>query len=195
MKSNSLGCDIARREKILDYLNNEYQRVLKEKESIYETYSHLVANNPYRVLSSYTYDWQELSLRSNRVATNPALTDAGGSSNESSVSARSVCLPCPFKNISEIREHDDFIQLLINGKMTAELTNSPTSINWRGHKTTIDSKFKLDRKTLRDKLLDALKEIKLSPIERQVILILKHIIFIIYKTCFSIPQFSFSKKN
>ena len=97
------------------------------------------------------------------------MTDAP-SANESSVlgEIRSVPLPCPFRGISNVCDHDEYIQMLINGRTTAELQKSPANISWRGFSTKISPDFVLTRANLRSKLLEALNKIKLSEVERQV---------------------------
>lgn len=163
-----IGCDLARRDGVVDYLNDLYQRSLKQKKLIFDTYCHIVKNNPYRVLASYSYDWKESPLRSNRIAAIPLLTDAG-SGNESTVSNdRTVLLPSPLRSISNITDHKEYIQLLINGKTTASLNKCQTPVIWRGYTTTIDPNFNLTRENVRDKLLSALQKIRISEVEQKV---------------------------
>lgn len=60
---------------IVDMLNVEYEQMLQKKISIFVTYSDMIDMYPYRVLSSYAYDFDEKSLRSDRIAERPPSID------------------------------------------------------------------------------------------------------------------------
>lgn len=167
------GCDIARRMEIINHLNELYQINLQQKKSIRDTYKYMVNMHPARVLSSYSYDWNESPLRSTRIAPVPVLTDAA-SANESSCgeggnnSEKYVPLPDCLKTISTIPDHLEFFQMVIYGKTVAYMNNLPSSVIWRGYTTTIQPDFDPSRENLRQTLLSALKNVKLSQSEQKV---------------------------
>ena len=165
-----IGCDSKRKTDVLDYLNGQFQATLRERKSIPSTYSFMVASNPYRVLSSYSYDWDERPLRSNRVAKQPPLTDNGSSDLESATDDRSAALlPAAFRKISTVSDHDDFIQLVINAKTMADLNGFGTEINWRGYTTSIPTNFKLTRENLKYELISGLQSLsKITENEQKV---------------------------
>ena len=151
-----LGCDTDRREKIIDDLNSQYARILQEKRSIFKSYSEMVEGNPYRVLASYSYDCKETPLRSQRVAMVPPVTDTGSDSSMDPDS-RTDFLPSPFKNISKIKGHDEYIQIILNARTMAQVTNEPCPIMWRGFSSTITKNFELSFDSLKKELINALQ--------------------------------------
>ena len=157
-----------RRNKILDELNSDYEQLLQHRISIFTTYSEMVENHPYRVLSSYTYDFEEKPLRSDRVADKPPYMDTVSDA-ESIMEPSSFLLPATLRNISEVPEHDEFVQLVINAKAMASMSNGPEEINWRGYVTHIEPSFRMTRASLRKELLLALQRLTtLSEMERKV---------------------------
>lgn len=166
---NIIGCDSRRKEVIVDYLNDNYQEILKEKKTILESYSDMVKNNPYRVLASYSYDWDEKPLRSDRIARNPGLL-------EPTIDSSLADKTSPFVNISTSSEHYDFIQLIINAKTMAEINDSSASIWWKGYNTLITPDFKITRDSLKEKLLSVLRNVpnpaELTELEKKVIILL-----------------------
>ena len=66
--STILDCDSVRRKNIVDDLNAQYEEVLQHRHSILATYTEVIEQNPYRVLGSYSYNFEENSLRSERIA-------------------------------------------------------------------------------------------------------------------------------
>lgn len=136
--------------------------------SIFATYSDMVDLNAYRVLSSYSYDSFEVALRSGRIAEKPPLSDVA--SDLESVHDNRQKVPSPFMSLSGIPNHDDFIQMVINAKATADLTESPAQITWRGYSSTINPGFKISKDSLRKCLLDALQRLnEISETEKKVI--------------------------
>ena len=129
----------------------------------------MVENHPYRVLSSFSYDFEEKPLRSERVAEKPPCPDTA-SDGESILEPSTILLPSTLRNISEVPEHDEFIQLVINAKAMASSSNTPETVNWRGYVTDIEPNFKMTRVSLRKELLLALQRLTtLSEMERKVI--------------------------
>lgn len=140
------------------------------------TYTEIVEKKPYRVLSSYSYDCQEKPLRSDRIAEKPPVYETV-SDLDSVSEARSVSLPTAFMNVSEIRDHDEFIQLIINAKSAAEMSNEPAPVDWRGYSTKVSPGFKLSKDSLQHELLSALRHLNhISEIERKVF----HVKFSLY---------------
>ena len=128
----------------------------------------MVEKYPYRVLSSYSYDFDEKSLRSERVGEKPPLEVV--SDVESVMEPRTVPLPYQFKEVSKLQEHSEFIQKLINGKVLAVMTNGPSEINWRGYTTTMTPDFDMTTNNLKKELLIALQSLTtISEMERQVL--------------------------
>ena len=118
----------------------------------------MIARNSYRVLASYTYDHEEKPIRSGRIAAAaPSMTDTA-SDMESSAPDK-ISLPLPLRNISAVPEHDEFIQLMINGKALAGLQQSQAEITWRGYSTSIPPDFEMSKDNLRKALLSALQNI------------------------------------
>lgn len=156
----------------MDDLNDQYEQLLQSKMSIFVTYSELVEKNPYRVLSSYSYDFEERPLRSNRIASNPPVLEPASeptSDAETVFDGSTVLLPSTLRNISEVPEHDEFIQLLINAKAMATSNSCVESVTWRGYVTDIAPDFKMTRVSLRKELLRALQHLTiLSEMERKV---------------------------
>ena len=140
----------------MDELNSSYERVLKSEMSIFKAYSEMVEQYPYRVLASYSYDKEERPLRSQRVAANPVQSETA--SDLDSVDYRNAS-GSQFQDISSLRDHDDFIQMLINGKAMAQLNNKPYTITWRGYSTNIDPEFLMTKSTLKNELISALKNL------------------------------------
>lgn len=161
-----------RREQIVRYLNDKFQSVLKEKKTILATYSEIVHTSPYRVLASYSYNWEEKPFRSARVADDPALTETCSdveSNLESSSQVASVHLPEQLRNLSPCPQHNEFIQLVINAKTMADLDNIPTPFIWRGYNTLIEPGFIINEDNVKKKLHIALKNISsISSLEKQV---------------------------
>ena len=161
-------CDSERRKQIVDTLNEQYEEILQRKLSIFATYSEMVEKNSFRVLSSFAYNADETALRSDRIAERPPMSDIA-SDLESVSESRYVNLPSPFLNLSGIPEHDNFIQMVINAKATADLTNKPAQISWRGFTTNIIPGFQLTKNSLRNTLLDALQRLnEISATEQKV---------------------------
>lgn len=42
-----------------------------------------------------------------------------------------------FSEVSEVEEHAEFIQMLIDAKGMADLNQEPIPVAWRGHKTVV----------------------------------------------------------
>lgn len=155
----------------MESLNSHFEEVLKEKLSIYLAYSFMVAKYPFRVLASFSYDHEERPLVNN--LQQPPLIDSS-SDRESNFGGKSFAtlLPSAFKNISEVMEHDDFIQMVLNAKTLAQLKGSPESITWRGYVTDIGPDFELSREALRNELLTALQCLnELSAMEHKVVIL------------------------
>ena len=70
-----LGCSMARQTEVENFLNDRYEECLLKRKNLLMAYTEMVENNPYRVLSSYTYSREETPLRSTRILTRPPLTD------------------------------------------------------------------------------------------------------------------------
>lgn len=173
---------------IVDFLNTRYQVILKEKVTILRSYTEMVESNPYRVLASYSYCFEEKPLRSNRIADDPALT-ATASEVESGTESCYVKLPNPLNTISNMNIHNEFIQMLINAKTMADLNNAPAPIVWRGHTTVVPPNFVISRANVKRTLLTALLSINnVSREEQKVseILFLKFnnikLLYIVYRT-------------
>ena len=146
-----------------------YEQLLQKKLSILVAYSEMVDIHPYRVLASYSFDRAESSLRSDRVAEKPHVSDA--SDVESVMEARSMSIPSQFKEVSEIPGHDEFIQMVINAKVVGSMsmTREPVPINWRGYNGTVKPDFQMTTENLRNKLLEALEQLThTSEVEKQV---------------------------
>lgn len=136
--------------------------------SILEAYQNMVEKNSYRVLASYSYDEEEKPFRSERIASQPPPPTDVGSDQESSGSASS--LPIPFRNISSVPDHEEFIQLVINAKTLAQVENSSCDVTWRGYKTTITCDFHMSTDNLRKELVLALQNlISLNELDNKVI--------------------------
>lgn len=164
-----IGCTSDRRKEIIDGLNCEYEDLLQKKLSILVSYSDMVERHPYRVLASYTYDRAENSLRSDRVAEKPPASDASDA--ESVMEPQSASITYQFKEVSEIPEHEEFIQMVINAKVLAFMsrTREPVPINWRGYSSTVPEDFVMTTDNLRNKLLEALAQLSdISDIEKEV---------------------------
>ena len=150
-------------------LNFQYEQFLQKKLSILVAYSEMVERNPYRVLASYSYDFGEKSLRSDRVADLPYQKDEL-SDVESNMESRAVSLPSYFSDISQIPEHNDFIQILINAKVAATCSAMDINVCWRGYTTTVSQNMEMTTEALKNKLLTALQNVNdLRDEERQVI--------------------------
>ena len=163
-----LACDSTRRQQIVDILNSQFENVLKEKLTIFQSYAHMVAQNPYRVLASYSYDWEETPLRSQRVAPVPALTEAGS---DSSSDNSGVCLPSIFKNLTNIKDHDEYVQKLLNARTLAQVNDAPTRVTWRGYTSVVTPTFEISRDNLTKSIINALQRMpKITQLERQVII-------------------------
>ena len=177
-----IGCDSGRRNGILEYLNSKYEQILKAKLSIFQSYAEMVDQNSARVLASYSYKDGEKPLRSQRVAEEPPVTDSASDMDTCSTSGtRNVCLPSPFRNISNIPDHDDFIQMVINAKAMGLANSNPASITWRGYTTAIRPNFELTRDNLRKKLILALQHV-VSP-SKEENEVYKYIYIHIYLNC------------
>ena len=131
----------------------------------------MVEKNAYRVLSSYTYDQEEKSIRSERVAPNPVMSDTASDMDYSSTFDTSKSnLPFPLRSISAVPEHDEFIEMMINAKTVAQFQKAPADITWRGYSTTITPDFEISKENLMKELLSALQNlISLSATEEKVI--------------------------
>ena len=140
----------------MKYLNTTYNDLLKSKLSIVKAYTEMVEKNPYRVLGSYTYDEDEKPLRSERIAEKPPVTDTG--SDHDSVEGYSS-LPEPFRNISPVHDHEEFIQMVINAKTLACVENQSCDVNWKGYKTSITPDFVMSNNNLTKELVEALKSL------------------------------------
>ena len=150
------------KKELLDRLNNQYQDILRQKLSIFVTYSTMVKNCPYTVMASFTYDKEDRPQRSTRIAASDSNSDDG----------RSPWLPLPFQNLSAVGEHDEFFQLIINARTVAQLNKAPEKITWRGYVTHIPPDFELTRESLRNELLTSLKVLtELSDMEKKVTLL------------------------
>lgn len=132
-----------------------------------------------RVLASYSYDGDETPLRSDRIAEKPPMSDFASDLESVSVcDSRKISLPTPFTKISEVPGHDEFIQIVINAKTTADITNSPTKIEWRGYCSDINPGFILSKESLTKELLQALKRLnEVSETEKKVLKIKYNFIF------------------
>ena len=152
----------------MDGLNSQYEEFLQKKLSILVAYTEMVERNPYRVLASYTYDENEKSLRSDRVADKPPQLDEP-SDVESIMEPHSVSLPTHFKEISPIHDHDDFIQILINAKVAATCSSKDIPICWRGYTTTVTEDMVMTTGNLQKELIIALESIgHISEVEKKV---------------------------
>lgn len=132
----------------------------------------MVANHPYRVLGSFSYDEHEKPLRSERIAETPPQTDTGSYPDSSEAvdnNNNRFSLPTLLRNISPVIEHDEFVQLLINTKTQAQVQNSSADVTWRGYTTTISPDFDMSRENVQKELLSALRNmIALNEKEKQV---------------------------
>lgn len=153
----------------MDSLNSQYAKILRSKPSIFEAYSDMIDSNPSRVLASYSYDQHEKPLRSERLATIPPLTDTASDPDSSMENNFSGLLPPTLRNISAIRDHDEFFQMVINAKTSAQLQNESVEMSWRGYSLTVPPNFDLTRENLRDHLLSALQNlIQITELEHKV---------------------------
>ena len=161
------GCPSDRRKEIVDGLNFQYENCLQKKLSILVAYSEMVEKNPYRVLASYSYDVEEKSLRSDRVAAKPP--NDYPSDVESNMEARSVSLPTHFKEISPLEEHSDFIQILINAKVAATCSSVDVPVCWRGYTSIVSQDLVMTTPNLRKELIVALQHLDhISEAEQKV---------------------------
>lgn len=127
----------------------------------------MVKRKPYRVLASFSYNFEEKPLRSQRITTKPPMTDTG--SDQDSSDNNKTSLPGAFKDISPLDAHDEFIQMVINAKTVAQLESRSSDITWRGYTTSISPNFLLTKENLRSELLCALQNlITLSNMEHKV---------------------------
>lgn len=155
---------------ILESLNTTYEKILREKLSIYVAYSFMVKKFPFRVLASFSYDKEERPLKTNSLP-KPTITEYS-SDRESNFEGNcfATLLPAAFQNISEVLEHDEYIQMIINAKTVAQLKKSPESITWRGYVTDIHPDFELSREGLKHELVTALQCLSdISNLEHKVI--------------------------
>ena len=121
--------------------------------SIEVTYSEMVQTNSFRILATHSYDKDETPLNIPACNTPP-----------------SNSLPGQFLNISDFREHDNFIQMVINAKTMAEISSSPVPITWRGYSTFINQEFRMTKENLKNELIMAVKNVNdISELERKVI--------------------------
>ena len=97
------------------------------------------------------------------------MTDVGSDTDSIPSENNAVNLPLPFQDISLIREHQEFLQMVINAKTTADINDSPATVHWRGSYTTIPKDFRLTKESLSTKLISSLKDLKdISEVERKV---------------------------
>lgn len=129
----------------------------------------MVENYPFRVLASFSYDKEEMPLRNIGIERPPIIETHSDRESNFDVRSLATLLPAPFHNISEVVEHDEFIQMILNAKTVAQLKNAPESITWRGYVTDIAPDFILSREGLMKELLTALQCLnKLSDMEHKV---------------------------
>lgn len=143
---------------LVEYLNSEFCELRKIKLSTSEAYSDMVHRNPYQADTCTEIRKQSVS------------SDSGiEPSTDSSSNAGSIPLPVPLRDISSIREHDEFVRLVINAKTLAQVENRPADIDWRGYSLTVQPSFDITRDNLKKELLSALKTmIKLNDLEIKV---------------------------
>ena len=128
----------------------------------------MVEKYPFRVLTSFTYDGEETPLRSDRIAERPPMSDIA--SDLESVASDPKVVKAPFIDVSGIPNHNEFIQMIINAKATADITNSAIMVQWRGYSTYIHPGFKLSKDSLQKEILDALQRLEdVSEIEKKVL--------------------------
>lgn len=156
---------------VINSLNAKYGMVLKRKNSISEAYTEMVKQHPYRVLSAYSYDYEEKSLSQSGVDP-PPVTDAGSDDQvfeKEKKQKRGVHLPGPLNNISLISEHIEFIQMVINAKTSAQLDNKDVEIVWRNYSLSVSPDFDLTKENVTKELLSALQSlVSLSETEEKV---------------------------
>ena len=132
----------------MDFLNFQFEHLLQSKISSFVTYCDMVEKNPYQVLLDYSYDAEERPL---------------------SVPDVPVSLPSPFSEVSNIREHSEFIQMLINASINVQMNQSPSLVNWRGYSTKIGLDFILSKENVKSELINALSNLQnTTQAEKQV---------------------------
>lgn len=88
---------------------------------------------------------------------------------ESVMEPQSSSLPNQFKEISELPEHDEFVQMLINAKVLSVMTNQPVPLTWRGYSTVMTPDYEMTTGNMKNELIAALKSIaQISEEERKV---------------------------
>ena len=98
-------------------------------------------------------------------------------------------LPSIMKDISNIPEHLEFIQLLIDAKVVATLQNYPKAVNWKGYSMSMTPDFLMTTNNLKQELVNALQHMThLSSIEEKVYISKYFLIYYFYLSIYlSIP--------
>lgn len=163
--------------------------LLNKLSTIKDAYAEMVSRYPYRVLSSYNYDWDERPSRSQRCSLPAPVTDSAAESYLSSRSQR-CSLPAPvthsaaeshlsteprmkedfFSGISTIDGHRIFLEKLIEAKKFVDINSKIMTVKWRGFSTNVSPNHPpYTPDLLLEKLLQAIVSIvEVTPEEKEV---------------------------
>lgn len=123
----------ARRGDLINYVNNEYEGLLKVNSDIMVALETMVNKYPYRVLSSFTFDAEQKPLRSARLGDDPNY-EVVESSNENEVDDEDEDNEEDDTSICHFPDHIEFVRAVREAEKLARETMVRAPYHWRGYR-------------------------------------------------------------